>query len=339
MAFGDPAASGLNTIRTSMLFNRMIQTRTVEVVRKNVATLYALMGKREIGAPPGISAYNKVQNITGNKVEIRLMGKAAAPAGLGIGIAAENAADAGVADDNIWANAEFTIAQYSHKQRIMRSELLRIKGSSAKTNNYVDEMMRHIDVGWQNVLGNAVVAAAVAPSDTAVGSIGYAIDAANTYGGIDRSVADNIDYRGVVNATAEIATLSIIRSAALQAEISGGHIKHVILGTALYEKLRSDVEAYVQTEYDAEMSAFGGRWFKVEGMIFIHDHRMPAGTIYGLDPNSWVIYVGQSGLFTSMDMIYDFSKKASYVLPTYADIQLICKAPSHNFKLTNKTTS
>ena len=46
MPFGDPGT--LNTTRASMQFNRMHSTQTVEVVRKNVATLYAFFGKRRI---------------------------------------------------------------------------------------------------------------------------------------------------------------------------------------------------------------------------------------------------------------------------------------------------
>lgn len=327
------ASSGISTTESAMVFNQILNKKAVSMARKKNGLLYAVLSKKEIGATPGVSGFNRHSKVTGKNVELRLKGRLRTPNYVANGSAELGASDpASAFQTDVWGGAEFALSHIYDVYGIPGSQLDRYAGDEAKTLSFMDDIATDILEGYEDLIGTAVNADQ-AQANITVGGWPFAIETDNTYGTIDRTDNANADFRGNVTTSTGTLTLAKIRNAQNEAIVDGGMPKVGISGTTVYGTVQGLVEAYSQVVYDgSEWSDFGGVHFSYGGIKFVLDQRAPSGELGLLDPTSWHFYESTNGMTTKGIMV-DPSKKAAYVLPWTAWVGFICEAPSHNARL------
>lgn len=343
-------SSVINSNETAKVFNQLASKKAVPMVRKKNGLLYAFLGKMEVGGEPGGgTGFQRLNKVTGKNIEVQLLGKLPAPA---------TVADANQIDTatltfttDYWGGAEFALAHYQYTHPIPDSEYDRFEGDEAKTLSYIDDVMDLVMLGYEKVWGTAfwVTGTSGAPSRTILGSVPFAVAGNNTtgavnwasngssYGTIDRTVALNADFRGTFEGGIGDLTLKKIRDNKNTVKLAGGLIKLGASNSAVYGKVEQLVEAYTEVNYDKTWSEFGGEYVRYAGITFVLDNYAPAGTLALLEPESWGLWMQATGM-TRSGIVFDPSRRGTWVLPTRYWMQSICKCPSHNALLVDITS-
>jgi len=68
-------SSGINNNVIASVFNKLYSQKFVNTIRRRNSTLYAILGKQEIGQTPGLESFEGLVNSEGNNIEVRVMGK------------------------------------------------------------------------------------------------------------------------------------------------------------------------------------------------------------------------------------------------------------------------
>jgi hypothetical protein len=327
------AGSAFNTNESAKIVNQLADKKSIPMVVKTNALLYAITGKDDKSNDAKFGA-RKLKKISGKNYEVGLMGKIAAPAGIADGSAeVATATVTHVAD--IFGAAEFAISHYGMTHPIPHSEWDRIRGDEAKTLSFIDDVMDYLVYGYENVLGNAIHAN-VAPSRTAMGGWEYAVAEDNTYGTIDRTDSTNADFRGNVEAAFGDTTLAKLNAQINSVRGNMGKIDLGVTGETLFGKIQQLVQAYSQVTYSSDTARFGSPHVNYAGVDFLLDQRASSGTI-GMFDTRWWDLIRKDVPFSSTGFVHDFTKVASHICQTELWIQLVCRKPNAQIKLQSAT--
>lgn len=323
--------TSINSNETAKVFNQLAEKRSIPMVVKLNSLLYAFMGKDD-GTNPSTPNVRQVPKITGNKYEVGLMGKLPSPAGISDG-ASEIASASLTYVSDIFGAAEFSMAHYGFVHPVPESEVDRFRGSEAKTLSYIDDVMTYLEYGYENKLATDLHASA-APSRTALGGWQYAVADDNTYGTIDRTDSGNADFRGVVCSSFGDTTLDKIQAQAINVVRGNmGKVNVGVAGTTLYSKIQKLVQPYSIVNYSEDTAKFGSDHVAFAGIKFLMDQRTTDGVIGLLDTRWWDL-VRKDLPFTDTGMVFDFTKVSTYIINTRLWVQLVCKKPNANAKIT-----
>jgi hypothetical protein len=346
--------SVINSNDTAFVFNKLANRKAVPMVRRKNGFLYAILGKEEVGSTPGVTGFQRLKSITGNKVEVRLLGAVASPttvadANQTDAVDYANAATNGMLSNGAWGAAEFPITHYQWPFLITDSELQRYKGDELKTVAFMDEYFDRVMLSYEKVWGTQLSMANIADttnmadsSRTVLGSWVYAIagsqnlsgastDWANggTYGTINRADSGNADFRGNVYTNQGDLTLGKILTAKNACIINGGNPTVGIAGTTLYTKIEGLVSSYTQVAYADDWNKFAGAHTMYSGIRFVLDNYCASTVVGLLDPTTWQFYSNMTD-FTTTGIIPDPSRRATYVLQTSPWVQNVCLSPNKN---------
>ena len=176
-----------------------------------------------------------------------------------------------------------------------------------------------------------------------------AIDATNTYAGIDRTLAANYWWRSGYDTAAHNFSLEqLYADMHLTKGISflNGKIDVLLVGPSLFAKYQREIMSYhVDADPDGKIRklrelGYEGMAINYNGMYVLTDNRIAPKTGYGLNSKSWIFatksgYNFKFGTWKDQTEI-EGGKQAFYGL---CDVQymLICEAPMLNVKYTNLT--
>lgn len=341
------AGTAINTTETAMVFNQLYNLRALPMVRKKNGLLYRVLGKRDIGSTrKGDTQFERSSKITGSNVEVKLRGKLSTPVTVADGSAELVTVTPDFAADE-HGGAVFPLTHYTHTKGIPSSQMRRYKGKEAKTDGFYEEQLEGIILAyealWRTALHSTTFTTAI--GRTVLGSWCMAVsdgisagetgDGAKLYGTIDRSDAANIDYRGILDDAGGATTLARIRANVNAADANGGTTDTGIAGTVLYTKIQLLLENYVQITDVSDMTEFGGRYCKYDGVTFTHDQACPSTHIGLLDSSTWGWWSSDDNMTDGV--IKDPSRLAGWVIPTESWNQFICLSPNRNVKMKNYT--
>ena len=325
-----------------MVFNQLANKKALPMVRKKNGLAYAILGKMEVGSTPGAgTGFKRLNKVTGKNVEVKLLGKLPSPATVADANQIDTASLTFTTD--YWGAAEFALAHYQYTHPIPDSEYDRFEGDEAKTLSYIDDVFDLIMLGYEKVWGTAfwVTGTSGAPSRTVLGSVPFAIAGNNTtgaadwanngssYGTITRTDSGNADFRGYYEGSIGDLTLAKIRDHKNQALLNGGMVTLGSSGATVYGKIQRLVEAYTEVKYDEEWSKFGGEYVRYGGISFTLDNYAASGCLALMEPESWGLWMKKHAM-THSGIVFDASRRGTWVLPTRVWMQLVCMAPSHN---------
>lgn len=123
-----------------------------------------------------------------------------------------------------------------------------------------------------------------------------AVDAGNTYAGVDRSLTANYWWRAKADATAHTFTgAQLVEDAMYRKGLAdlGGHCDVILCGQDLFTKYMAECRSQTQI-IDDRMKLMGEYGFsrdilKINGTYFIYDWRCAPNMAIALDMSSWVI--------------------------------------------------
>jgi hypothetical protein len=338
--------TSLNTNALASMFNQMWGMGAIAIARKDNGLLYAITGKNWTDNVPNKDGKLKMmQKITGNKIELRLMGKLATPNTMA-NASAELATATLNYDATNYASVQFDLTHYAEVFALPNSEFNRIKGSEAKTKSYVADEFQRILLSYENAWGNMINGSHsdgfsqsklgnwrhFASDGVSAGETAY-----KTYG-IDRSVAENADFRGWVTPNAGSLGFGKIKLLKNKIRQNGGKTKLLVAETSIYTTLETMVEGYAHVLYDEKWSKFGGSYVAYSNMVGIQDHRAPSGVMGFLDPDTLGFWMDSDGIFDPQaTFVRDITRPAARVAPTEAWVGLFCNKPNSNGLMTGIT--
>jgi hypothetical protein len=174
-----------------------------------------------------------------------------------------------------------------------------------------------------------------------------AVDDANTYGGLDRTLAANAHWKAKKDTGAHTWTAAqVIEDAMYTKGIAdkGGHLDVLLVGRDLYPKYAGEARAYTQIT-DSNMAqlklvgqyGFRGQVLKVNNTIIAYDWRMPKGYAVGMDLTTWVVAF-KKGMKWAASEMYDQRKvkggSDSDIFYLDTMYMPMCWVPSKNVKYT-----
>lgn len=339
------AGTTLNNNLLASVFTQLYSKKLVPMCVKANALLYAVLGMTWQDTDPkyGVS-FERLKRISGEKVEIRLMGALPQSSKVANGSAELATATPSYDNDRVGA-VKFDWAHYYDVYGVPSTEYNKIEGNEAKTLDWIDETFEMISLGLENDLGNDMNGTGYdGPDDEALGNWRQAVSDGVTTGetnyatyGLDRSDSANADFRGTVSNLTGDLTLKKIRTLKNQISPKGGNSALGIGGTTVYTKVQTILEAYTVVESDPGWTQFGGEWVQYGRTKFVHEHRAPSGVLGLLDPRSWIYYEKRHN-FLKSGLIPAPWLKTAYVLPWEMYAQFLCKKPNSNGILTDITS-
>lgn len=342
--------SNINSTETATVFNQLYSMTAIEQVRKKNGVLYAVLGKAEVGATPldGIS-FERRQKVSGNKVEVDILGKLKTIATVADGSAEYAAATLSNTQD-YWGGMEFALAHFKDVHPLMESEVDRFQGDELKTASYLDRVFRMLMLSLEKAWGSGSATAGgindtKAPARTTLGGWQWPVSdgvssgesAYATYGTIDRSDAGNADARATVTPGTGDLTLTKIQTLRNTIITQGGMPSLGVAHTTPYTKIQGLVQNYTHTVFTEDWSRFGGDWVEFSGTRFILEQQAPTDVVGLLDPTSFVWYERDIP-FTKKGLVYADTLQATYLINWGAWAQMICLRPASNGKLTGVTS-
>lgn len=324
----------LNTNVLSTVFNKIADQAAIPMIVKQNALLYHLVGKANPFASAEGNGVSRMESVTGNDHEWTLLGKVAAPDY--ITSASDELSTVTVGYDSaIVGNPTIILAHLGYTHGVPESEYLRFRGKELKTQEWMKTVMQYISFGYENVLGNALHSSTTTnvPALNKFGAWQAAVDDANTYAAVDRSDSGNADFRSIVNSSFGEVTLPKLQEQINTARGNMGRVSLGVAGTTLYTKIQSLVQPYSQVTYSSDRAEFGSEFVTFAGVKWIQDQRTTSGTIGIFDPQWWYLLKKDGQEMNTGGLIYDFTKKSGYVLPTTLWTQNACKKPNTQIKL------
>ena len=321
-----------------MVFNQLANRKAFHITRRKNGFLYAVLGKEEEHSTPGAGeGFKRLKKVTGNKIEVKVLGKTPSPSTIADGSAEIATVSLSDRNDDFGAQ-EFALAHYTYTHPIPHSAMDRFAGQEAKTLGYLDDIFGEIMLGYEQVWGSALglTGASAAPSRTVLGGWPFAIAGTDpsvptwaSYGTINRADSANADFRGQTYNIGDL-TLAKIRNAQNDIAIYGGDASFGCSGATVFGKVQSLVENMTVVDYDEVWSKFGGRYVRYAGTSFTLDNYAPANALGLFTPSSWGLWKNDSLPLTKTGVINDPSRVATYVVQTGVWIQLICMQPNQN---------
>lgn len=342
----------INNTRAANLFNGLYQMKGLDVVRKQNALLYAILGKKwmETNGAGGIKTQFERRKTTAlDKVEVKFLG---ALDTINTVADATSSSDGGFASAtptwaaNYWGSMQVALAHYYDVSGIPTEEWDNIRGNNAKTENFIAERMNQILLSLENTIGTAIHAtASTALGRTLLGgwrmgaSDGVTSGESNfaTYCTIDRTDSANADLRGVV--TGSTLGLSLKKLRAHQNAIAAKYsMPDIGIGdVTTITEVQSIIDAVTTTiENDGDWREFNGMYCQLGNVRYLGDQRSAANVLGHLNSSTWVFYEKETGMSTD-GFIKAPHLKSAYVLPWDYWCQLICVRPSANGVLTGIT--
>lgn len=334
----------LNTNVASSVFNQLYNYKALEMVRKENGLLYAVLGKTWRDANPKFPvSYERLNRITGNQIQVRLLGALPAP-----GYVTDGAAELQTVTNPTYSSSYFgavtaDLAHIADVQGIPGNEMDRIAGKEAATKSFVAEVFNMLMLGLEKVIGDDMSGAngVNAPARSSVGSWEWAVSDGTstnestyaTYLTVDRSQSANADFQSYVDSTTTDLSLSAIRNIKNNVKTKGGNNKLAVANVTQFGQIQGLVEAQtIQNQIDPEWETFGGEYVAYGGTRFILEQRTPAGTLGIFSPDSWGFWMNEAGLIGDGGFMKSPLAKDGYVLPYRAWVQFICTMPRRNGK-------
>jgi hypothetical protein len=330
----------INTNETALVFNQLYNKKSISVVSKANGLLWAITGKKSRVAPPGGQyEFDRVEKITGNRMEVKFLGHVGTPTTVADGAAELATVNlAGNYNAAEWGAQEFPLSHYTWAEPIPASELDRFAGDESKTLSFIDEkftkVMESYDIVWGTGLNSANTQARVtlggwqwAVSDGVEAAAAYAV-----YGLLNRADAANADFRSIVDTTGgELTIVGIQGNLDLVGE-NGGKPDVAPVRAAMMTKVRALVESHTHITQDSKWSEFGNDWVRINGVTFTLDRYAPTGILPLLDSRGWAFWLKTTGF--SSGIVKDRSRVAGYVMPSECWIGNVCVRASWQAKMT-----
>lgn len=342
------AGTSINTTALSQMFNQLWDMKGIDMVRDQNAFLYGLMGKRwedTMGVGGVKVGFERRNKISGNKIEVRLLGKLDSISTVADGSSSLAAPTITYASD-YWGAAVFDLTHYADTPGIPSDEWKRIKGNEAKTRNFVADRFQQIVLSLENTIGNALHGVTGSGyTRTALGEWRHAVSdgvtsgesSYATYGTIDRSDSANADFRGVVSASVGNLTIPKIRThlnnIATHYRIPDFGMGDVTTITAV----QGLIDPYTQIVKNDDWKDFPGEYVQLGRTKYFIDHRAPANVLPHFNGDTWAWYESEDGL-----QVDGFQKavgvaKAGYIMNYEYWCQAICVRPQANGIMTGLT--
>lgn len=183
-------------------------------------------------------------------------------------------------------------------------------------------------------------------ADLVSGGLPWGIDAANTYGTVNRSDASATVFRGQVldlNNVTDLSTLTLDHLTSMQAAVDStvGSTKLVVCGRAIWSRLKRRVETLAgmgAATMSQDTLMVGKPHFVYSGMTFIHSPYIQADMLLGLCPES--IHV-KAKLPSLDEGSYTWQRNpltnASWIYQSEILLSVVVEVPGANFKIINAT--
>ncbi len=150
-------SSGINNNVIASVFNKLYSQKFVNTIRRRNSTLYAILGKQEIGQTPGLESFEGLVNSEGNNIEVRVMGKLRSVPTVANATAAIATATLSY-DADVFGAMTFDYTHFADTLPIPTNDLLKIRGNMTKTASYIDDLFNHVVFSLEATLGNAITA-------------------------------------------------------------------------------------------------------------------------------------------------------------------------------------
>jgi hypothetical protein len=324
----------LNTSELANVVNRVHNRKAIPMVVKANPMLYGIFGKRD-----GVNNKNlrigKTRNITGKDVEVRLLGRLAAPTAISDGSDELTTATVNYSSDNV-ASVTVALAHYGHVEGVPDSEYMRFRGSDSKTEDWVDEVYSKIMYGYEDVLSTALHST-TAPSRAAFGAWQVAVDSSTAYMGMTRSDSANADFRGL-EYDAKVITIKEIQTRKNEARTNLGNPSVGVAGNTLFTHIQTLNQGYTHVIGSGDTSNFGWDHCVVSGIEWMLDPDTSDGILGAFDPQWWEL-IKNDEPFTGGGLIEAPWLKSGRIIHTTLWIQNFCTKPNAQIKWTAATTS
>jgi hypothetical protein len=312
-------STGINNNVIASVFNKLYSQKFVNTIRRRNSTLYAILGKQEIGQTPGLESFEGLVNSEGNNIEVRVMGKLRTVPTVANATAAIATATLSY-DADVFGAMTFDYTHFADTLPIPTNDLLKIRGNMTKTASYIDDLFNHVVFSLESTLGNAITAVPAGTFTAALFTTGtrttmvslfnaisdgtstfsttnvnYFYPATDSfmgrwYGNIDRNDSTNAQFRSAVyggtsEASAGAGQLTLSKLYTLMnRQIALGGNPTIAISDALvhgYIQALTASAAQVIYETDTEFNTFGGRYLNAFGMKFLLEQRLgnQAGTV------------------------------------------------------------
>ena len=324
----------LNTNETADIVNRLHSKKAELMVVKANPLLYAFFGKKD-NVNNRRMRVGKTRKITGKDIEVRLLGRLAAPAAISDGSDELTTATVNYSNDN-WASVTVALAHYGHVEGVPDSEYMRIRGDEAKTLSLLDDYYDKIMYGYEDVLSTALHST-TAPSRSAFGGWQVAVDSSTSYMGMTRSDAANADFRGIEE-DGKTLSLSELQRVKNTARLNRGNPTVGVAGNTEFTRIQQIAQSYTHAVYKGDTSEFGADHVNLAGIDWLLDGDTSSAVLGMFDPSTWELVVNDEP-FTNTGLVFDFTKKAGHIIHTTLWCQNYCVKPNANIKWTNVVTS
>jgi hypothetical protein len=294
----------LKTTDDAMIFNQLYNTKAMALMSRSRPLLYAGLGIMTPAATPlGETTFKKLTKVTGNKVEIKVMGKTVTPKYLATPADELAAVDfAGTYANDYWGAMEFALAHLAYTHPLPDSEIDRIGGDEAKTNSFYDETFQLLVESWLKMYGTEFHAAQ-APARNAIGGWPWAlsdgIEAAGAYklyGLLDRSVAGNEDSQAYVLDCSGSFTMKKFRKMRNRIKRNGGTAKLAVVNEDGYTEIETMLDGYaiITADNGNEWRRFDGEWVQFGRVKFALDADCPASQVGLFDTDYVAVWANKS---------------------------------------------
>lgn len=325
----------LNTNELANVFNKLYSKKAIPQAIKEVPLLNAFFGRRDMSNSVAAMRVGKINNVHGKDFEFKLLGSLPTPATVADGSAELATASVGY-DSDIHAAATVAISHWAYTHGVPASDYDRFKGSEAKTENWIDEVMDYIRGGYDNVLQTALHATD-APDRTHFGGWQVPVDSSTAYAGVTRSDAGNADFRATETSVG-LVTVKKIQTTKNTVRANGGKLTVGCAEITMFTHLQQLAQGYSQAVASTSKSEWGADAVNIGGIDWILDDYTTDGVMGMFDPRWWQL-IATDEPFAEKGLIYNFTAVDGYVLPTKSWLQNVCVRPNCQAKYTEATAA
>lgn len=336
--------TGIKTVDDAFIFNQLWNTKSLALMARVRPLLTAALGEMTPAQTPlGSTSFKRLKKVTGNKIEARFLGKTATPGYLATPAAELTPIDfASAYANDYWGSQTFDLAFMHYTHPIPQSEIDRIGGKEAKTEDYLDEINQLLVQSWLKKYGTEFHAAQ-APARGAIGGWQWAVsdgvEAAGAYalyGTIDRSAAGNGDFQSYVLDAAGSFSPKKHRKVRNRISKNTATARLAVVDEDGYTEVETMLDGYTVINQDNGnlWRSFEGEYVQLGRVKFALDADAPANTIGYFDPDFIGVWC-KDAPFTQKGIQEIDTLPAGYGVKTKAWIQMIFQKPSACGKVNN----
>lgn len=212
-------------------------------------------------------------------------------------------------NSNAFGGRIFDWAHMYHNELIPTSELAIIRGQSAQTSNWEEDVMNKVKESFLNTIDTGIMGNSNA-SRTAISGLQYAIDTTNTYGGINRATAGNENFQSTRITRANL-TLGDVDNVLLSIIQKGGRGKIGVCGKTPYLKLMDELKSFTRfTDSNWDERFKGGLSVGYMDVRFAFDHKGTDTDLFILDPRALRFYMDKT--FVREGPVYTGQNKGAH---------------------------